>query len=270
MLESTFNAPGYQPPVLPSTAIQLLEITRRPDVTFSVVAVLLKKEPLIASQVLRIAQSAVYRRASPVRSLEHAASLLGLRTLSDLFVQAALTARVFRVPGYEKPMSQLRDHSAATAIVSRLLCHETPYTDDYAFLCGLLHDVGTAACVIALAESFGAEDQRNLPPLKHFWPVICDMHEVASARLAQIWQLPPDIGVIIGHHHSLFWKGAIHPHAAVVCVAESIATELGHPFESEIDGDQVLKAQAALQLTDAALDRVRRSAERMLFVPDES
>jgi hypothetical protein len=52
-------------------------------------------------------------------------------------------------------------------------------------------------------------------------------------------------------------------------VAESIAAELGHPFESEIDGDRVLEAQAALQLTDAALDRVRRSAERVLVVSDE-
>ncbi len=267
MLESTFNAPGYQPPLLPSTAIQLLEITRQPDVTFRVVAMLLKKEPLIASQVLRIAQSPAYRRVAPVRSLEHAASLLGLRTLSDLFLQVAVTARVFRAPGYEQPMSQLRDHSAATAIVSRLLCHETDCSDDYAFLCGLLHDVGTAACLIALAESLGAGDHGSLPPLTQFWPVIRDMHEVASARLAQIWQLPPDVGIIIGHHHSLLWHEAIHPHAAIVCIADSIATELGHPFESELDGDQFSRAQAALQLTDADLDRVRRSAERVLIVP---
>jgi HD-like signal output (HDOD) protein len=267
MLESTFHTPGYQPPLLPSTAMELIEITRRPDVTYRVVAAVLEKSPLIASQVLRIAQSAAYRRAAPIRSLDQAASLLGLRTLADLFLQATLTSRVFRVAGYEKPMNRLRDHSAATAIVSRLVCHETSYTDDYAFLCGLLHDVGTVACIIALVECGNGERDGGPPPFAQAWPVIRDMHEVASARLAQIWQLPSNVGVVIGHHHSLASKGVVHPLAAIVCVADAIATELGHAFESEIDSDQVARAQTALELTDAQLTGIRRSAERMLSAP---
>jgi hypothetical protein len=110
-LDATFSAVGYQPPLLPSIALELMNIARKPDVTFPVVASLLEKEPLLASQVLRIAQSTIYRRASPIRSLEQAASLLGLRALADLFLQASLTTRVFRAPTYQEPMNQLRDHA---------------------------------------------------------------------------------------------------------------------------------------------------------------
>jgi HD-like signal output (HDOD) protein len=260
MIESTFNAPGYQPPMLPATALELLEISRRPDVTFPVVATLIRKEPLIASKVLRLAQSPAYRRASPVRSLEQAASLIGLRTLADLFMQAALAIRVFRVPAYANPMSQLRDHSAATAIVSRLVCQEISLPHDYAFLCGLLHDVGSVACILALADRFG----ENPPPLADVWPVIRSMHEVASARLAEIWELPSDIGVVIGHHHSLAWKASACPLAAVVCIADSIATELGYAFESEVDEDQVARAKSDLGLSDEQMSGVRRTAEWLL------
>ena len=156
-----------------------MQLARRPDVTFPMVAALLQKEPLLATQVLRIAQSPVYRRAEPVRSLEQAASLLGLRALADLFLQASLTARVFRAPAYEGTMNRLRDHAVATAITARLVCRETAFSDDYAFLCGLLHDVGTAACIIVLADS-AARGKTDPLPLHLVWPVINGMHEAMS------------------------------------------------------------------------------------------
>jgi putative nucleotidyltransferase with HDIG domain len=265
LFSNAFTAPGYQPPVLPSTALELLAIARKPDVTFPIVARLLEKEPLIVSQVLRLAQSPVYRRAEPIRSLEQAASMLGLRALADLFLQASLSAKVFRAPGYEGPMTQLREHSIATAVVSRLVCRETSLSDDYAFLCGLLHDIGTAACIIVLAEEYGGRGQEKPhAPLEGFWPVIRDTHEQIALKLGEMWQLPADVRWVIGHHHVLAAGGPVHPLAAVVCVADSIATALGRGFELETDASQVARAATSLSLTSAQLEKVTLEARRLL------
>jgi HD-like signal output (HDOD) protein len=265
LFEATFNAPDYQPPLLPATAIELMDITRRADVTFATVAGLLEREPLIAGQVLRIAQSPVYRRSTPIRSLEQAASLLGLRALGDLFLQAALTARVFRAAAYEQPMNQLREHAVATAIISRLVSRETRHSDDYAFLCGLLHDVGTAACIIVLSDAFESGVHKGAPiALPVLWPIVRDMHEAMSLRLAELWDLPPGVRVVIGHHHALRVNGMVNPLAAIVCIADALAAELGHSLESEVDEERVAVAREALSLTDGQLLSVRHDAERIL------
>lgn len=265
MLNDAFNAPGYQPPLLPSTAIELMSLARGPDVTFPRVAALVQKEPLLATQVLRLAQSPVYRRSEPVRSLEQAASLLGLRALADLFLQASLTARVFRAPAYEGPMNELRDHSVATAVVARLVSRETSFSDEYAFLCGLLADVGIAASLIVLGEKFGGGHGKPPPiPVSIFWPVIRDAHEAVTDRLAQIWKLPADVRLIIAHHHSLKVGGIVHPMAAVVCVADSIATRLAGREQPPLEAGQVPVAMDALRLGEAQIAAISWDAERLL------
>ena len=69
MLLETFRSPDYRPPVLPAIALQLMEMSRKPEVTFPQMASLMQQEPLLASQVLRLAQSPVYRRGEPLRFL---------------------------------------------------------------------------------------------------------------------------------------------------------------------------------------------------------
>lgn len=186
--KAAFYAPDYQPPVLPAVALELMALARQPDVTFPKVAALLESDPVLAGQLLRLVQSPVYRRSQAVRSLEHAVSVLGLRAVSDLFLQVSLSARVFRAPAYEGPMTEVREHSAALAILSRLICCETTFSDDYAFLCGLLHDIGTAVSIILLADDFGGgRGKRDPVPLSAFWPVIRATHEATGARLAELW-----------------------------------------------------------------------------------
>lgn len=263
MLLETFRSPDYRPPVLPAIALQLMEMSRKPEVTFPQMASLMQQEPLLASQVLRLAQSPVYRRGEPLRTLEQATSRLGMRVLSDLFLQASLNARVFRAPGYEAPMMRLADHSGATAQLARLVCQHTAMMDEQAFLCGLLHDVGTAACMIAVAGHRSASREPMIP-FPVLAPVLREVHESASERLAELWQLPGEIRIIIGHHHSLSYKGMIHPLSAVVCIAESLATELGHGAQEEINPSSVLQAISVLNLSQDTMARLRTSAERLL------
>jgi hypothetical protein len=79
-----------------------------------------------------------------------------------------------------------------------------------------------------------------------------------------MWQLPADVRWVIGHHHVLAAGGPVHPLAAVVCVADSIATALGRGFELETDASQVARAATSLSLTSAQLEKVTLEARRLL------
>jgi HD-like signal output (HDOD) protein len=270
-LRRTLVSPSYKPPLLPSIALELMKLTRQPGVSLAEVRTLLERDPLLAGKVLQIAQSALYSRGAPVRALHDAISLLGLRTLADLFLQTVLSMRVFRADGYDAPMTTLMQHSMLTAHIARLACRMTALPDEYAFMCGLLHDAGMAAGLLIFADSHGprsSQDGRAKPPPPSYEEVstaLCAVHEEASAILAEAWKLNPDIRIVIGSHHHLHASGGrIHPLAAVVCVSDWIASEAGAGLGSESDFTQAEMAAKELRFTKANLAELSAKAREIL------
>jgi HD-like signal output (HDOD) protein len=289
-LRQTLVSPDYKPPLLPSIALELMKLTRQPGVSVAEVRKLLERDALLAAKVLQLAQSALYSRGSPVRSLHEAISLLGLRTLGDLFLQTVLSMRVFRADGYDRPMAMLMLHSMVTAHISRLACRMTSMPDEYAFMCGLLHDAGMAAGLLIFAEQHAARSSREAPrsmregsraavqnsqpspPRGASEPPSYDelavalqaVHEEASAILAEAWKLNPDIRIVLGSHHQLRAGGRVHPLAAVVCVSDWIASEAGAGMGTESDGQQAAEAAKVLSFSRANLDELTIRAREII------
>jgi HD-like signal output (HDOD) protein len=254
-LRATLASSDYRPPLLPSIALQLMELTRRPNVRSTEVRQLLERDSLLAARVLQLAQSALYSRGAPVRSLDEAISLLGLRTLGELFVQTVLSTRVFRVNGYEGPMAQLMRHSTVTAHVARLACRMTSIPDEYAFMCGLLHDVGMAAGLLIFAgpSQPGARKPGAPPPFEEVAYALEVVHEEAAAILAEAWRLHPEIRLVLSVHHRLQQGQHVHPLAAVVCVSDWAAAEAGAGIGGEADAARAELAASHLGFARPAL-----------------
>jgi HD-like signal output (HDOD) protein len=280
-LRRTLASPGYKPPLLPSIALELMKVTRQPGVSVAEVRKLLERDTLLAAKVLQLAQSALYSRGSPVRSLHEAINLLGLRTLSDLFLQTVLSMRVFRADGYDKPMTMLMQHSMVTAHVARLACRMTALPDEYAFMCGLLHDAGMAAGLLIFADSTAVRSSRDAPrstraggagapttpappTYEEVAPALDAVHEEASAILADAWKLNADIRFVIGSHHHVRTNGRVHPLVAVVCVSDWIASEVGAGMGQESNPMQAEEAAKELRFTPANLTELTSRAREIL------
>lgn len=255
-LLETFQAPDYAPPRLPAAATQLLELTRKPGVAVRQIVELLQNEQMLAAEVLRLSQSSLYGGGGNVKTLDEAIVRIGLHRASDLFLSAALNMRVFRTPGYEAQMNRLRRHSAAVAHIARLVSRQTSVFDEYAFLCGLLHDVGIAAALIAFAE---LGPRGSAPAFELVWPAIEGAHERSGGILARLWKLPAEVALVIEHHHHFTIGGRAHPAAAAVCVADWIASELDVGFEGS-NTDMAKEAAAMLGINDATLKRLQIGA----------
>ncbi len=282
-LNRTFESPNYQPPRLPAVATELLSLAQNPDVEFSEIEKLLERDAMLAGEVLSLARSAFYSRSRPVDSMRAALVLLGLRKLQDVVMQAAMNLRVFRSPAYGPYMDRLRHHCRATAHLSRIVALHTPISEEQAFLCGLLHDVGVAGILLVLGD---VERGQSPPDLEMLWPAIDGAHAKAGARMVELWGLPPDIHLAVGAHHQVRIEGFEHPLAATVCVAESLAAELGLSFTPTRHGqpaasgadaglvepvlidqtnDATLEiARASLGLGQRAMDQVRAAARKWL------
>ena len=265
LLRETLESPSYRAPVLPSVAIELMKLTRQPHVQLGAVRQLLERDSLLAARVLQLAQSALYSRGAPIRSLDEAISRLGLRTLEELFLQTVLSLRVFRASGFEKPMEDLMRHSMLTAHLARIACRLTAIPDEFAFLCGLLHDVGMAAGLLILADQKGSGARRLAPPaFEEIAFALQTVHEEASAVLADAWNLHPEVRLVIGIHHHFQQGRRIHPMAAVLCVADWVASEAGTAIGTEVDASRAEEAREHLGFSKQVMSDLASRARETL------
>ena len=223
-LSRTFASPDYQPPMLPAAALELLTLARDPNVSFGKIVSLLESEPLIAARVLRVAQSPFYSAGARVQTIDDAVMRLGIRTIALVFTEAATNAQIFSSEVFRAPMQALRQHSTVTAHLARKLAERIGQPGDRIYVCGLLHDIGIAACLLVAPTLRGADgrgftfDQLKLP--------IYAVHETAADTIASLWSLPEGLRWVIAHHHDFAGAGHVSPMAALVCLASWIASEV--------------------------------------------
>jgi putative nucleotidyltransferase with HDIG domain len=224
-IQRTFESPSYRAPMLPAVALEVLELSQKTDVDFERVVRLLERDAVLAARVLSISQSAAYASRTAILSLRQAVVRLGLKTLRDVVLEAALHMKVFRVPGFEPAMERLARHSTATAHVIRAVCRRTRVETEYAFLCGLLHDVGYPAALLALS----ADPQYARVPFEALAPVLDEVHDAGSGLLARLWKLPPQVQRVVATHHDLGRDS--EPVTAALVVAEQLVWEAGAGLE---------------------------------------
>jgi HD-like signal output (HDOD) protein len=265
-LTAHFSSPGYTPPLLPAVALDVHRLAQSADVDIGKLVGTLEKDPLLAARVVKIAQSAAFASVGNINSLKDAALRIGLRNVCDLAWEVAVSMRVFRAPRFEAAMEVVRRHSAACGQIARLVSSQTAIAPDYAFLCGLLHDIGFAACLILLGE------QTDLAPgldEAELGAALRTCHEEASRIVAALWKLPPEVQKVIGGHHTAVVDRWVHPPIAVVVVAEGLAEELGFgvslggkPQDGTNEAAFAL-AREALSLDDALLAKLRTGAQKL-------
>jgi HD-like signal output (HDOD) protein len=285
-LLACLEAPDYRPPMLPSVAADLMSLSHQPEVDFADVVRLLEQDSMIAGRILKVVQSPMYSSASKLTSLEDALVRLGIRTLRDLVLEISMNVRVFKSPDYGDTMDLLRRHSMTTAHLSKIVCNYTSIAGEYAFMAGLLHDAGIAGTLLALSDR---KARGTKPPdLIAIWPAVDRVHQRAAELMAGHWSLPSEISMVMGAHHQVILDGQPHPLAATVCIADTIAHELGCgviPKDdavltemSELEKDCVRShtsvdrstpktlehAMTALQLTDVQLDLIREDGRQLL------
>jgi HD-like signal output (HDOD) protein len=265
-VRGTFEAPTYAPPVLPVAALEVHQLSQAKNVKLEQVLSTLEKDPLLAARVLRVANSSLYAGA-PLQSLHHAVMRLGMKNLASVVWEVALNMRVFRSKAYAEPMEQLRRHSVAVAHVARLVAQLTPIALDYAFLCGLLHDVGGAAVLLLLGERGNTDEAL---PADVLADVFSAAHADASQVVAKIWRLPDDLQLVLQHHHDVTIGGYSHPTAAVIALAERLVAEegptAGYPVApwDFTPKSSLRAAEQALQINEASLEKLRKRTGELL------
>jgi HD-like signal output (HDOD) protein len=177
------------------------------DVSFSKLGDLIEKDTVVAGNLLKMVNSALYGRVGTINSVRHALSILGLTKLRNAVLGMSLTRMWNKAPVPKSwSMAQFNMHSAAVALLSDLLAQRLPVNyPEGAFVAGLLHDLGR------LLIATGLSDQHALILEKHAEiggshleaerEILGFTHSELSADALWVWNLPEPIRLAVLHHH---------------------------------------------------------------------
>jgi HD-like signal output (HDOD) protein len=178
------------------------------DVSFARIADLIEKDTVLAGNILKLVNSALYGLAGTVNSIRHAVSLLGTNKLRN----AALSMSVARMwtqvktpPGWST--ANFNQHSVGVAILSDYLAQRlnVVYAEG-AFAAGLFHDLGLMLVAIGLHDEY--KQLSLLRQQSHNWDPEYEMqvlgmtHAELSADALAEWNLPEQIQTAVRYHAS--------------------------------------------------------------------
>ncbi len=195
-------------PTLPAVAMQVLELTRDPNITVAKLAKLVQADPSLSAKVLRTVNSSFFGLPSPCSKIDRALSLLGLNTIKSLVLGFTLVEGTRGVPG-DTGLDLTRHWRRAVyaAAAARHVAMATGACDpDEAFTAAMLQDIGMMACIVSFPEAYAPiispclNQHEPLPAVER--EALGFDHATVGAALARKWKLPEHLAQSIEHHHA--------------------------------------------------------------------
>lgn len=206
-LVEAFRFEDAKLPSLPNAVIYLERAIRDDTVSMVRLAQLLEQDPVLATLLIRVANSAHFKRVSPVENVPAAVSCIGFsatRNIALVLLRNSFTARHQLVAD---KIGELWSQSLRIAAMASSLSVHYPLVDaNRAMLGGLLYNVGAMLLLTKIDEKV------KLIPHPVILDHMIDRHAAQfGLKLLQHWDMDPDLQDVVGNRNH--WKRN-HSHAA--------------------------------------------------------
>lgn len=226
-------------PAMPSIAQKLLALPLNTDEGEAELLRLIEQDPQISAKLVGLANSPVMGVARKVTAVNEAALLLGLTRVKSVAIGIASMSDFAKLPaGRDFKPQDLWLHCMTIAVVMRTIAAKMPRNlrpqEDQIYLAGLLHDIGFMALHYLDCElSNELHHQLRLHPKRPVLEIELEMlgitHCYIGAQIARHWNLPPEIGAVLGYHHPPYADEMPESNTLVrlVGIAERILPDFG-------------------------------------------
>ncbi|MCB1172630.1 MAG: HDOD domain-containing protein [Leptospiraceae bacterium] len=195
-------------PTFPETIRKVIELCENPDSNTDRIVQEIEKDPSLATNILRLANSGGFVAGNHIHSIKHGVAIIGIQNLRQLAM--AMSSREILSHQY-RTFAHFWQHAEKCATYARLLARELGFgkRSDTVYLGGLLHDLGK---ILLLAIEPAKVEQINgirLGRTENSTSTLEEItlgmsHSQVGARLAAHWQFPEEIENIIRFHHSVY------------------------------------------------------------------
>jgi putative nucleotidyltransferase with HDIG domain len=187
-------------PTIPALVQNLIDSFAQENISVGEIARLISSDPGLSAKLLRLANSAYFRAAHGIGSVDDALKMLGIKMARNLVIGSGLTAAFKVAPGMD--IQQFWRYSLSTACVARWLAGQARQNSELAFMVGLLHGIGQFAMRAGMMQDMMRIDtsvhalgaRRALAERE----ALGFDHAEVGAELARQWHFPESIAHGVG------------------------------------------------------------------------
>jgi putative nucleotidyltransferase with HDIG domain len=193
-------------PGMPATAAKLLPLLDNSDSTASEIESILKYDPGLTANILKLTNSAYFGIPTRISSVKQAIVLLGWKRLLQLVMTICMSPLMKKtVPGYDLPRGELWRHSIVVSVAAEILVKALKISDaDEVFTAALLHDVGKL-----ILGGFVKEDLKEIETMVMKGitfdvaesMVLGTNHAEIGGQILHKWSFPAELVNAVQWHH---------------------------------------------------------------------
>lgn len=231
-------------------ALEVLRASADADVDSRTLAELVGKDPALAAELLRIANSPFYGLGREVRSAAQAVTVLGQRALRNLVLSLSVrdALRDNSIAGFD--VGAYWEDVLRCAAAARLLGEDRGLDGEECFTAGLLLDFGLLAMFHVMPEQAPSWTRlRSLAPparLEAERELFGVTHDRVALMLARSWALPDGLAQALAAHHRC-GDETLPPEAARLCPVLHGADWMAAVYSAEDTGGVLTACRRVLQ-----------------------
>ncbi|QFT11820.1 HDOD domain-containing protein [Vibrio sp. THAF190c] len=255
-------------PVMPASITTLMSELKSEDFNVETLLKVIDKEPSMAADMIKLANSARYRRSEKeVTDLKTAFMNMGSQGLIEGVINAYLKEFSPTLNIYWRQFGEkIWDHSLQTACYSRELLKDSTSKEDEstAYFVGLIRNLGKMIIFQVMLEAFRHVDPSVPPNSTAFKRLINSYSIKLTYTLAKFWELPESVLLAIAYQESQ--KFSATPLAIAVLEANYLS-ELQSLLRSEIIDLETFEKRSEQRLTQpkslAIVETIRAEAAEL-------
>jgi len=193
-------------PSISGVAVQILKLLDDPDASAEEVQKILRLDPGLTANILKLTNSAYFGLPNKVGSVRQAIVMLGWKRLVRIVLSTCVNAVMDKpIPGYDLPPGELWRHSVAVSVTAEGLMKELNLeVDDEIFTAALLHDLGKLVMGEFVEEDLAAirsTAEKGIPFQMAEREVLGTDHAEIGGMLMKSWSFPPRFVSAVRWHH---------------------------------------------------------------------
>lgn len=224
----------------PEIVVQTEKLLMDPEVSFNNVANVISKDPGLAARVFKVANSCFFGRLSKAKTLTEAIVTIGIKGLYSLVL--VHTIKEYYKASSRQDMSYW-NHAVCVSVTSLIIAAETGFvkTEDV-MISGLLHDVGKDIMRTAVPQDYEdivlEVDRNDVTYAEAEQDVFGFTHAEVGYKLANRWDFPEHIQMVILYHHNLDTAEKKAPNAFRLTSIVNLADTFCRRFELRLKKPQ--------------------------------
>jgi HD-like signal output (HDOD) protein len=235
MISTSLNLPP-----MPHVAAKTIQLLKDPSTNAKDLQKIITSDSVLAANILKISNSALYGRSREITTISQAIVVLGFTTLRNIIISAT-TSAIYKRKGQTFGLKEkiLWEHSIccsiAALIIAKLIKYHNP---EEALIGGLLHDIGT----IVLDGSLGHEYNEILKEAFNSDNSLINLeiehlgygHHQVGYMVIKNWNFAETLQDAVCNHHHPYAESKDSKLTKIIHLANNICYKLGHAWYKQI------------------------------------